>query len=170
MRRRCSGATEDSSDTPAVLPPELIDPDTSLADYVWLPLRFEGEMAFVDWYDEWRDPVRGQPGRSRSSCQSAQADDADLGSVGAECGGAHVFLPKVVGRAGSAVDQPHARFVEAVAGGGGEVVQAGERLGGRHDGVGGGVLLDAGDPLGAGNRGDVVALGPARRPGKVCGC
>ncbi|WP_327725428.1 hypothetical protein [Streptomyces europaeiscabiei] len=59
MRRRFSGATEaspdaDTSDTPAVLPQELIDPDTSIADYVWLPLRFEGEMAFVDWHDEWR--------------------------------------------------------------------------------------------------------------------
>lgn len=48
---RFSGdATEDA----AVLPQELIDPDTSIADYVWLPLRFEGEMAFVDWHDEWR--------------------------------------------------------------------------------------------------------------------
>lgn len=55
MRRRFSGdPTEDASDTPAVLPPELLDPDTSIADYVWLPLRFDGEMAFVDWHDEWR--------------------------------------------------------------------------------------------------------------------
>jgi hypothetical protein len=29
-------------------------PDTSVADYVWLPLRFEGEMAYIDWHDEWR--------------------------------------------------------------------------------------------------------------------
>ncbi len=28
--------------------------DTSLADSVWLPLRFEGEMAYIDWRDEWR--------------------------------------------------------------------------------------------------------------------
>jgi hypothetical protein len=28
--------------------------DTSIADYVWLPLRFEGEMAYLDWHDEWR--------------------------------------------------------------------------------------------------------------------
>jgi hypothetical protein len=26
----------------------------SLADYVWLPVRFEGEMAYLDWRDEWR--------------------------------------------------------------------------------------------------------------------
>ena len=28
--------------------------DTSIADYVWLPLRFDGEMAYIDWHDEWR--------------------------------------------------------------------------------------------------------------------
>lgn len=37
---------------------ELIGDDskrnTSLADYVWLPLRFEGEMVYIDWKDEWR--------------------------------------------------------------------------------------------------------------------
>ncbi|TFB98849.1 MULTISPECIES: hypothetical protein [unclassified Cryobacterium] len=27
--------------------------DTAIADYVWLPLRFEGEKAFIDWRDEW---------------------------------------------------------------------------------------------------------------------
>ena len=27
---------------------------TSLADYVWLPVRFDGEMAYLDWHDEWR--------------------------------------------------------------------------------------------------------------------
>ncbi len=26
----------------------------SLADYVWLPIRFDGDMAFLDWHDEWR--------------------------------------------------------------------------------------------------------------------
>ena len=25
-----------------------------LADYVWLPIRFEGDMAYLDWKDEWR--------------------------------------------------------------------------------------------------------------------
>lgn len=28
--------------------------NTSIADYVWLPFRFEGEMAYLDWKDEWR--------------------------------------------------------------------------------------------------------------------
>ena len=28
--------------------------NTSLADYVWLPLRFDGENVTIDWYDEWR--------------------------------------------------------------------------------------------------------------------
>ena len=23
-------------------------------DYVWLPFRFDGEMAYLDWQDEWR--------------------------------------------------------------------------------------------------------------------
>ena len=27
--------------------------DTSIADYVWLPVRFDGEMAYLDWKDEW---------------------------------------------------------------------------------------------------------------------
>jgi hypothetical protein len=29
-------------------------PDTSITDYVWLPVRFDGEMAYLDWKDEWR--------------------------------------------------------------------------------------------------------------------
>lgn len=29
-------------------------PNTSIADYVWLPVRFDGEMAYLDWHDEWR--------------------------------------------------------------------------------------------------------------------
>ena len=28
--------------------------DTSRARYVWLPFRFDGEMAYLDWKDEWR--------------------------------------------------------------------------------------------------------------------
>jgi len=27
--------------------------DISIADYVWLPLRFEGEMVYIDWKDKW---------------------------------------------------------------------------------------------------------------------
>ena len=38
---------------PDVQMPELTHVDTTLADYVWLPFRFEGEMAFLDWRDEW---------------------------------------------------------------------------------------------------------------------
>jgi hypothetical protein len=33
---------------------ELTEIDTSIADYVWLPLRFEGDRAYLDWHDEWR--------------------------------------------------------------------------------------------------------------------
>jgi len=28
--------------------------NTSLADYVWLPVRFDGEMAYLDWHEEWK--------------------------------------------------------------------------------------------------------------------
>lgn len=28
--------------------------NTSMANYVWLPFRFDGEMAYLDWKDEWR--------------------------------------------------------------------------------------------------------------------
>lgn len=28
--------------------------NTSISDYVWLPLRFDGEMAYIDWKDEWK--------------------------------------------------------------------------------------------------------------------
>lgn len=28
--------------------------NTSIADYVWLPLRFAGDMVYIDWKDEWR--------------------------------------------------------------------------------------------------------------------
>lgn len=27
--------------------------ETALATYVWLPLRFEKEMVYIDWYNEW---------------------------------------------------------------------------------------------------------------------
>jgi len=28
--------------------------NTSISDYVWLPLRFDGERPYIDWKDEWR--------------------------------------------------------------------------------------------------------------------
>lgn len=31
----------------------LGNPDTAIADYVWLPFRFDGERAYLDWKDEW---------------------------------------------------------------------------------------------------------------------
>ena len=33
--------------------PEFVR-NTRIADYVWLPFRFDGEMAYLDWQDEWR--------------------------------------------------------------------------------------------------------------------
>lgn len=28
--------------------------DTSIADYVWLPIRFDGEIPYIDWKDSWK--------------------------------------------------------------------------------------------------------------------
>jgi hypothetical protein len=39
--------------TPIDFPDDIIEPDTSRASYVWLPIRFVGEMAFIDWHEEW---------------------------------------------------------------------------------------------------------------------
>lgn len=33
---------------------EMPEGNTSIADYVWLPFRFDGEMAYLDWLDEWK--------------------------------------------------------------------------------------------------------------------
>lgn len=32
----------------------LYNTDMSIADYVWLPLKFEGNMVYIDWFDEWK--------------------------------------------------------------------------------------------------------------------
>ena len=32
---------------------EQVVENTSIADYVWLPFRFEGERAYLDWKDSW---------------------------------------------------------------------------------------------------------------------
>jgi hypothetical protein len=42
-----------AADFPLAVPQLLGDLNTSIADYVWLPLRFEGDMAHLDWTDEW---------------------------------------------------------------------------------------------------------------------
>lgn len=46
----------------------------------------------------------------------------------------------------------------ALTSGGREIVQPFDLLGAQLDAVGGCILLNTGDPLGAGNRGDVIAL------------
>ncbi|MGO4145697.1 family 43 glycosylhydrolase [Paenarthrobacter sp. YAF11_1] len=33
---------------------ELLASDTSISDYVWLPIRFEGDHPVIEWHDEWR--------------------------------------------------------------------------------------------------------------------
>lgn len=34
--------------------PFLGSANTSIAKYVWLPLRFDGEIPFIEWHDEWQ--------------------------------------------------------------------------------------------------------------------
>jgi hypothetical protein len=58
----------------------------------------------------------------------------------------------------STVDHAHISFVVALASGRREIVQPFDLLGVQLDAVGRDVLLDASDPLGAGDRSDVVAL------------
>ncbi len=36
------------------IPMELSDANTSIADYVWLPIRFDGDLPYLEWLDEWR--------------------------------------------------------------------------------------------------------------------
>ena len=33
---------------------EPIVENTSISEYVWLPIRVDGEMAYIDWKDSWR--------------------------------------------------------------------------------------------------------------------
>jgi hypothetical protein len=70
----------------------------------------------------------------------------------------------------SAVDRGHVRFVVALAGGQGEIVQPCDLLRAQLDSVGCRVLLDAGNAFGAGDRGDVVALRGEPGQGDLCGC
>jgi Glycosyl hydrolases family 43 len=35
-------------------PGGMMPVNTSIADYVWLPIRFEGEKPIIDWHEEWR--------------------------------------------------------------------------------------------------------------------
>ena len=39
---------------PIEIPGVTDRPDTANADYFWLPVRFDGGMAYLDWRDEWR--------------------------------------------------------------------------------------------------------------------
>ncbi len=41
-------------DLPPVAPLPNVVNRTQISDYVWLPLRFEGDMVYLDWKDEWR--------------------------------------------------------------------------------------------------------------------
>ena len=69
------------------------------------------------------------------------------------------------------VGDGHVRLFVTLASGRGEVVESLDLLWAQLDTVGCRVLLDAGDPLGAGDRGNVVALGeqPGQRDLRRCG-
>ena len=52
FRRLFAGEPHDviTNDAPA----EFTDPDTSIADYVWLPITFDSQVPRMNWSDEWR--------------------------------------------------------------------------------------------------------------------
>ena len=45
---------EAHSINPCGAPPVDAMPTTSKADYVWLPVRFDGKRPYIDWLDEWK--------------------------------------------------------------------------------------------------------------------
>lgn len=34
--------------------PLMASANTSIADYVWLPIRFDGDRAYIEWHEEWK--------------------------------------------------------------------------------------------------------------------
>lgn len=48
------GSTPEEREEGAKVISSLPRENTKEADYVWLPFRFDGEMAYLDWHDEWR--------------------------------------------------------------------------------------------------------------------
>ncbi|MFI7503336.1 family 43 glycosylhydrolase [Streptomyces sp. NPDC049687] len=49
--QRHYSAKAEGREAPSLVLPEA---DTSVADHVWLPIRFDGEMPVIEWHDEWR--------------------------------------------------------------------------------------------------------------------
>ena len=47
-------ATPEEREAAMAIMPTLEQANTKEADYVWLPFRFDGEMAYLEWRDEWR--------------------------------------------------------------------------------------------------------------------
>lgn len=47
-------ATPEERDAAGRIIATLEQANTREADYIWLPFRFEGEMGYLDWHDEWR--------------------------------------------------------------------------------------------------------------------
>lgn len=47
-------ATDEDRSAAAEIMSRIPREKTAEADYVWLPIRFDGENVIIDWYDEWR--------------------------------------------------------------------------------------------------------------------
>ena len=50
----CANFSEEEETFNESLMGEPVVENTSIADYVWLPLRFDGDMVHIDWKEEWR--------------------------------------------------------------------------------------------------------------------
>lgn len=53
IRRAFSGATSEEERLRIAPALECEDKNTSVADYVWLPIRFNNNMPIIEWADEW---------------------------------------------------------------------------------------------------------------------
>jgi hypothetical protein len=47
-------AAPDAPPAPTIGSDVITEADTSIADYVWLPVRFDGDLPYLDWHDTWR--------------------------------------------------------------------------------------------------------------------
>lgn len=61
---------EERSAAIAAAPPRDDNPDTSKARYVWLPIRWDGELPVIDWLDSWRPDLGTAPSSSSPDASS----------------------------------------------------------------------------------------------------
>ena len=53
MPEKYSVTPEERAEVLAIPAMDDTSVNTSLADYVWLPIRFEGDKPIIEWVDEW---------------------------------------------------------------------------------------------------------------------